>query len=72
MPARLVITDGTTTIDLIDRSFGFHLDSWEPAIAQYKQGGTFSDSPLADGRRLVDRHFDNAFETFELKAPRTP
>ena len=62
MTAILRITDGTTIIDLLSPTTGFHLAGWEPAIAQYKGGGMFSNSPLADGRRLVDRHFDNVID----------
>lgn len=67
MTAHLVLTDGTTEVDLISSEWGFHLSGWEPAISQYKGGGYFADSPLADGRRLVDRKFANITETFDLK-----
>jgi hypothetical protein len=63
-----VITDGTTEIDFLDEVSGFHLEDWNPAIAQYKGGGVFQDSPQADGRRLVDKRFMNAIETLSLKA----
>lgn len=64
MSARLVITDGITTVNLL----GAHayLKEWRPSVAGYKGSGLYADSPLADGRRLVDRRFDNAVETFEL------
>lgn len=64
----LTITDGTTEIDFLDEVSGFHLSDWNPAIAQYKGRGVFQDSPQADGRRLVDKRFMNAIETFFLKA----
>lgn len=48
--AILNITDGTTTISLIDESSGFHLVNWIPAITDYKGGGVFQDPPLADWR----------------------
>lgn len=69
MPAVLNITDGTTTISLVKPpgANGFHLNAWQPAVAQYKEGGTWQSSPLSDGRRLVDRRFNNVIETFELK-----
>jgi len=63
------ITDGTITISLIDPFF--KLESWRPAIAQAKGGGTWQSSPLADGRRLVNRRFDNTVETFDLSASAT-
>lgn len=67
-PALLQITDGTTTIDLLADDTGYHLYDWQPVTADYKNGGTWQDSPLADGRRLVARQYGNIIETFELKA----
>lgn len=71
----LFITDGSVKpngqldiLNLISRKSGFILNNWEPTIAQYKGGGTFSTSPLADGRRLVRRSFENAIEVMELRA----
>lgn len=46
------ITDGTTTISLINKSSGFHLASWTPGIMDYKGGGVFQNPPLADYRQL--------------------
>jgi len=67
MTARLEITDGTTVIDLIQTGGNpFFLSSWRPAIIQPKGGGTYQQSSLSDGRRLVDRKFNNATETFDL------
>jgi len=67
MAARLEITDGTTVIDLIQTGGNpFYLNSWRPAIIQPKGGGTFQQSSLSDGRRLVDRKYNNAIETFDL------
>ena len=63
------ITDGTTTASLLGPFLA--LESWRPAIAQAKGGGTFQSSPLADGRRLVNRRFDNVVETFDLSASAT-
>lgn len=73
MPAHLVITDGTATINLLkpQGSFGFHLEEWRPAIPDYKRGGTWQDSPLAQGRRLAQKRSENAIETFRLKAHET-
>lgn len=70
----LFITDGSIKengqldlLNLISRRSGFILNNWDPTVAQYKGGGVFSTSPLADGRRLVRRTFDNAIEVMELK-----
>lgn len=63
----LKITDGTTSIDLIARSHGFHLSSWRPRVPDIKNGGIFRDSPLVDGRSIVYRKNDNWVDTFELK-----
>jgi hypothetical protein len=53
MPARLEVTDGETTIDLIQRGGGLlYLNDWTPAISQAKAGGIYQQSALSDGRRL--------------------
>lgn len=69
LPAILNITDGITTVSLTKPSGanGYHLSNWTPAISVYKGGGTWQNSPLSDGRRLVDKRFDNTIETFEIK-----
>lgn len=63
--AELIITDGTNVVDLLNH---FKLANWQPASASYKDGGIFQDSPIADGRRLVQRYFGNLEETFQLVA----
>jgi len=62
------IMDGTNDpVHLIKREGNtFYLHSWEPSIIQPKGGGVWQDSPIADGRELVDRYYGNAIETFEL------
>lgn len=67
MTAVLRISDGTTTINLLNATDGFSLNAWRPAIAQYKGGGTWQASPLSDGRRMVTRQHGNAVEAFDLK-----
>jgi hypothetical protein len=69
--ATLVITDGSTIVDLLATGYGFHLADWPQAITGYKGGGTIQDSPLADGRRLVDKKFVDGIETFTLRANAT-
>lgn len=64
--AILNITDGTTTISLINPSSGFHLINWVPAITDYKGGGVFQDSPLADWRQMRVAKWATATENFGL------
>lgn len=71
----LYLTDGSikpngqlNLLSLIDPHIGYLLNNWKPAIAQYKEGGIFSDSPYGTGRRLTKRVFANAIEVFDLKA----
>jgi hypothetical protein len=66
--ARLEITDGVTTVDLMADRVGYHLAAWRPAVAAYKNEGVFQSNPWADGRRLLMRRFDNTVETLDLKA----
>ena len=64
------ITDGTTTINLIN---GLNLiqadpDAFlRPALPPWKGGGTWQSSPLSDGRRLVNRQFGNINDTHAIK-----
>jgi hypothetical protein len=71
----LYITDGSikpngqlNILNFLSEGSGFKLQSWRPQIAQYKEGGRFSNGPLAQGRRLRYRNFDNTIEVFELSA----
>jgi hypothetical protein len=66
--AKLLITDGTATgtVDLLSPASGFSLQSWIPAIPAIKGGGTWQDSPLANGRKPIHRRWANTSETFEL------
>jgi hypothetical protein len=68
--ALLQISDGVTTIDLLNCT-GWNLKAWRPALPQLKAGGYWQDSPLADGRQLVDRRRMNAVETFTLQVAGT-
>lgn len=65
--AVLKITDGTTTIDLLNTNGGILLDDWRPAIQVSKAGGVWNGSPVTDGRRLAMRHYENAIEILNLK-----
>lgn len=63
---KLVITDGTNRIDLLNRVQGFNLVSWTPSYPGVKQEGIFADNPLSDGRVLVLRQEMNAVETLSF------
>lgn len=63
MTAVLRITNGTETVDLLNE---FALVDWEPTIQDWKDGGLYADSPLADLRQPVDVHLNTALETFEV------
>jgi hypothetical protein len=65
MNSYFIITDGTTSIDLLDAK-SWTVKSWHPEMAQPKGGGIFRSSPLVDGRRLSMRKFDNAIESVTL------
>lgn len=71
----LYLTDGATKtggqlniLNFLTEGSGYKLQNWRPAVAQYKDGGRFSSSPLSQGRRLTFRSFDNAVEIFDLSA----
>lgn len=64
--AELYLTDGTALINLLSRQNGFALQEWQPLAPAAKGGGVWQDSPLAAGRRLVARHFENVLEDFTL------
>lgn len=63
---RLVITDGTSTINLLNIKAGYETEGWRQRIAQYKGGGTWQNSPLSEGRRLVAKEFSSVQETLPL------
>lgn len=68
MAAILNLTDGTTIVSFLNSNDGYFLQSWNRNITQYKDGGTFSDNPLAEGRQLVNTQLGNGIETFTLSA----
>lgn len=57
------LTDGTTTIDFLDSTGPYYLGNWETGINQWKDGGVYTDNPLASGSIPIFRQFD----TFEEK-----
>lgn len=66
----LRITNGTDVIDLLGNESGWELEDpyWNPQIAQYKGGGSYVNSGLAEGQRLVHKEYDNVVETIPLSA----
>lgn len=64
----LRMSDGTTTINLLYLADGYAVEGWRQAIATYKGGGIWSQSALADGRRLVGKRFANSVERYPIPA----
>lgn len=64
----LRICDKDGCINLLKRKkqSGYRLCGWTPRIADYKRGGIWQDSPIAEGRRLAQRRFGNVAETMNL------
>lgn len=64
----LEITDGTTTVDLltnaVKRKPGVKVTDWKPNIPDYKDGGSWADSPIADGRIPVFGRRGNVVDSF--------
>ena len=69
--AILKITDGTTTVNLLDPDSGILLDSWIPALPGWKSGGIYTNNQLAEGRILQDAHRDNITESMTLNVRNT-
>ncbi len=61
------ITDGTTRINLLEIQEGIAIDVWRQVVNQLRAGGTFQESSLADGRRLVDTKYAHAIEEIPFK-----
>lgn len=62
----LLISDGTTSISLLDIN-GILLYDWIPSIPEAKSGGIWKDSPLFEGRQLAYRRLGTVVDTFDLK-----
>lgn len=60
------ISDGTTTIDLLNPVGNYHLGKWETGINQWKSGGIFSGSDLSNGSIPVFRAFENSEEKITI------
>lgn len=62
------ITDGINQVDLLEVREGVCVEDWRQAVAQFKgAGGTFQESSLSDGRRLVDTKFAAMRESMPIK-----
>jgi len=64
--ALLRITDGATAVNLLATRSGFRLARWQPQRPQFRDEGVWQQSPLADGRRLVQTNYDNVIDTFTV------
>lgn len=64
----LIVTDGTTWVNLLNLADGYSVEDWAATVAQYKGGGVWHQSALTDGARLVFKTFDNAVEEFPIPA----
>lgn len=69
MTGRLVITDGTTIVNLFNqetRGAGFYVVDWVPQASPLKDGGTWQTSPFSQGRQLVSYEWGNTVDAFTL------
>jgi len=62
---RLIITDGTDTINLLNEH-GFMLKDWTPIRPLKKSGGVWQNSPVYDNSKLVLRNYDNIIDVLTL------
>lgn len=59
----LKITDGTTTVNLLDLK-GWLLQEWKPSVPDSNR--IFRSSPMTNGRKLAYRTMSNVIDTFNL------
>jgi hypothetical protein len=64
---RIVDNSGNVLVDILE-DFKLADPYWNPNISQYKGGGAFASSSLAEGRRLTHKEYDNVVETIPLAA----
>lgn len=70
MFSELILTDGTTKIDLLagnKTGEGFSLIRYVPGRPNFKSGGVWQDSPLASGRQLVAGVLTNTIDALTLR-----
>ena len=65
MSAILKVTDGTTSVSLINGPI--YIESWLPSVADYKGGGVYADSPIGVSRRIVYKQFESVTEGMSIK-----
>lgn len=71
MPGRnglaiLKVTDGITSVSLLNNVNGFGLKDWRPALAGLRGSGSWHEGPFMHGRRLIHYNFENVVDTFDL------
>ncbi|MGH7273508.1 MAG: hypothetical protein ACREIQ_03480 [Nitrospiria bacterium] len=67
-PILRIVSANGTTIDLLGFDSGLELADpyWNPQIAQYKGGGAYVNSAIAEGERLVHKEYGNVVESIPL------
>lgn len=69
MTGRLILTDGTTIVNLFNQATkgaGFFIQDWLPQASPLKDGGVWNSSPFSQGRQLVAYEWANTIDTFTL------
>lgn len=69
-PILEVVTQDGKIVDLLE-DWELSDPYWRPQIAKYKGDGNYVDSAIADGSRLVSKHYANVIETIPLTAKGT-
>lgn len=64
MVSKLIITDGTVIIDLLNGPWG--LVSWSPAALAMKGGGVWASNAMSDGGIPIMQKWDDVTETLQL------
>lgn len=62
----LKITDGTTTVNLLDSLSGFLIKNWRQSLPQPKGGGVWQSSNFESGRSLIMRVNENIIDTMTI------
>ncbi|MFZ1397153.1 MAG: carbohydrate binding domain-containing protein, partial [Candidatus Promineifilaceae bacterium] len=58
----------TFNIEFIEGVYDTHfrVTNWDIAVPDYKGGGVFSSSPVAEGQKLIDGYWDNVSQTISF------
>lgn len=69
-PILALVCSNGDRLDLITWESGFELDDpgWRPQVAQFKGGGSYANSQIAEGQTLVAGEYDNVVDTIPLVA----